>query len=56
MRRLDRYIEASTLKSLVLVVSGLTALFSLLEFVDQLRDVGGIGDGKFAKLKDLVTV
>jgi lipopolysaccharide export system permease protein len=40
MRRLDRYIEASTLKSLVLVVSGLTALFSLLEFVDQLRDVG----------------
>jgi lipopolysaccharide export system permease protein len=40
MRRLDRYIEASTLKSLVLVVSGLAALFSLLEFVDQLRDVG----------------
>src|SRR5882724_7241085 len=40
MRRLDRYIETSTLKSLVLVVSGLTALFSLLEFVDQLRDVG----------------
>ena len=24
--------------------------------IDQLRDVGGIGDGKFAKLKDLVTV
>jgi len=40
MRRLDRYIEASTLKSLVLVVAGLTALFSLLEFVDQLHDVG----------------
>jgi lipopolysaccharide export system permease protein len=40
MKRLDRYIEASTLRSLVLVVSGLTALFSLLEFVDQLRDVG----------------
>jgi lipopolysaccharide export system permease protein len=40
MKRLDRYIEASTLKSLVLVVSGLTALFSLLEFVDQLHDVG----------------
>ncbi|MDB5393118.1 MAG: lptG [Rhodospirillales bacterium] len=40
MKRLDRYIEASTLKSLVLVASGLTALFSLLEFVDQLRDVG----------------
>jgi lipopolysaccharide export system permease protein len=40
MRRLDRYIEVSTFRSLVLVVSGLTALFSLLEFVDQLRDVG----------------
>src|SRR6202049_4409958 len=40
MKRLDRYIEASVLKSLVLVASGLTALFSLLEFVDQLRDVG----------------
>ncbi|HEY4021663.1 MAG TPA: ComEA family DNA-binding protein [Pseudonocardiaceae bacterium] len=24
--------------------------------IDQLRDVGGIGDGKFSKLKDLVTV
>jgi lipopolysaccharide export system permease protein len=40
MKRLDRYVEVSTLRSLVLVVSGLTALFSLLEFVDQLRDVG----------------
>ena len=40
MKRLDRYIEASTLRSLVLVASGLTALFSLLELVDQLRDVG----------------
>jgi lipopolysaccharide export system permease protein len=40
MKRLDRYIEASTFRSLVLVASGLTGLFSLLEFVDQLRDVG----------------
>ncbi len=40
MKRLDRYIEASTFRSLVLVASGLTALFSLLEFVDQLHDVG----------------
>ncbi len=40
MKRLDRYIEGSTLRSLVLVASGLTALFSLLEFVDQLHDVG----------------
>jgi lipopolysaccharide export system permease protein len=48
MKRLDRYIEASTFRSLVLVASGLTGLFSLLEFVDQLRDVGqghyGVGD------------
>ena len=40
MKRLDRYIEAATFRSLVLVASGLTGLFSLLEFVDQLRDVG----------------
>lgn len=40
MKRLDRYVEASTLRTLLLVASGLTALFSLLEFVDQLRDVG----------------
>ena len=40
MKRLDRYIETLTLISLVLVASGLTALFSLLEFVDQLHDVG----------------
>jgi lipopolysaccharide export system permease protein len=48
MKRLHRYVAASTFKSLVLVASGLTALFSLLEFVDQLRDVGqgryGVGD------------
>jgi lipopolysaccharide export system permease protein len=40
MKRLDRYIEAATFRSLVLVASGLTGLFSLLEFVDQLKDVG----------------
>lgn len=40
MKRLDRYIEGSTLRSLILVASGLTGLFSLLEFVDQLHDVG----------------
>src|ERR1700729_681244 len=40
MKRLDRYIEGATLRSLVLVASGLTGLFSLLEFVDQLHDVG----------------
>ena len=40
MKRLDRYVAAATLRSLILVAFGLTALFSLLEFVDQLRDVG----------------
>ncbi len=37
---LDRYIAAATLRALVLVSAGLTSLFSLLEFVDQLHDVG----------------
>lgn len=37
---LDRYIEAAALRTFLLVAAGLTALFSLLEFVDQLRDVG----------------
>lgn len=37
---LDRYVEAATLKAFLLVAAALTALFSLLEFVDQLRDVG----------------
>ena len=40
MKLLDRYVEASTFRTLFLVASGLTGLFSLLEFVDQLRDVG----------------
>jgi lipopolysaccharide export system permease protein len=40
MKRLDRYIELAALRSIFLVASGLTTLFSLLEFVDQLRDVG----------------
>jgi lipopolysaccharide export system permease protein len=40
MTRLDRYIESATLKALVLVSTGLTLLFSLLELLDQLHDVG----------------
>jgi lipopolysaccharide export system permease protein len=40
MKRLDRYIEAAALRDIVLVASGLTALFSLLELVEQLHDVG----------------
>ncbi len=37
---LDRYIEAATARTLALASAGLTALFSLLELVDQLHDVG----------------
>ena len=40
MNLLDRYIGLAALRSIFLVAFGLTALFSLLEFVDQLRDVG----------------
>jgi lipopolysaccharide export system permease protein len=39
-RLLERYIVVATLKALGLVSVGLTTLFSLLEFVDQLHDVG----------------
>src|SRR6267154_564398 len=37
---LERYIAIATLKALALVSAGMTFLFSLLELVDQLRDVG----------------
>jgi lipopolysaccharide export system permease protein len=37
---LDRYLQLATLKVLVLAGAGLTTLFSLLELVDQLHDVG----------------
>jgi lipopolysaccharide export system permease protein len=40
MTLLDRYLEVATLKVLVLAAAGLTALFSLLELVNQLHDVG----------------
>ena len=40
MTLLERYIAVATVKALGLVSAGLTSLFSLLEFVDQLRDVG----------------
>jgi lipopolysaccharide export system permease protein len=40
MKRFDRYIQMVTLRAFVLVAVGLTALFSLLEFVDQLAFVG----------------
>ena len=40
MSLLERYIAVATVKALGLVSAGLTSLFSLLEFVDQLHDVG----------------
>src|SRR5258708_13200789 len=36
----DRYIGAAALRAFVLVAAALTALFSLLEFVEQLSSVG----------------
>jgi lipopolysaccharide export system permease protein len=40
MNQLDRYIAVHTLRFFILSAAGLTALFSLLEFVEQLRFVG----------------
>ena len=40
MTRLERYIAIATLKALLLVSAGLSILFGLLEFVNQLHDVG----------------
>lgn len=40
MTRLERYIAVATLKALLLTSAVLTFLFSLLEFVNQLHDVG----------------
>jgi lipopolysaccharide export system permease protein len=37
---LDRYIQAATFRSFAVVAAALTALFSLLEFVEQLSSVG----------------
>ncbi|MBB2200564.1 LPS export ABC transporter permease LptG [Gluconacetobacter tumulisoli] len=40
MKRFDRYIQLVTLRVFLLVATGLVALFSLLEFVDQMAFVG----------------
>jgi Predicted permeases len=40
VKLLDRYVELSTLRACVLVAAGLTMLFDLLTFVEQLADVG----------------
>jgi len=40
MTLLERYVTVAVVKALAVVSAGMTSLFSLLEFVDQLRDVG----------------
>jgi lipopolysaccharide export system permease protein len=40
MMQLDRYVEAAILKSVAMVALGLTGLFTLFQFVDQLSSVG----------------
>ena len=44
MKLFDRYIAVATLRSFVLVAAVLTALFSLLEFVEEL---GTVGQGRY---------
>ena len=53
MTLLERYIAVATLKALVLVSAGLTSLFSLLELLDQLHDVGR---GRYRLIDALVYV
>ncbi len=40
LTRIERYIAIATLRALLLVSAGLTILFSLLELINQLHDVG----------------
>jgi lipopolysaccharide export system permease protein len=40
MTRLERYIAVASIRALLLVCVGLTSLFSLLDLLDQLHDVG----------------
>jgi lipopolysaccharide export system permease protein len=40
VRSFDRYIQIAAFRSFILAVAALTALFSLLEFVEQLSNVG----------------
>ena len=53
MKLLDRHVELTTLKFCVLAAAGLTTLFSLLDFVEQLRDVG---HGRYRVTDALVNV
>lgn len=40
IRSTDRYIQAAAFRAFILVIAALTALFSLLDFVEQLSNVG----------------
>ncbi len=51
MTRLERYVAATVLRSFMLSAAALTALFSLLDFVDQL---GAVGQGNY-RLGDALT-
>ncbi|WP_044561238.1 LPS export ABC transporter permease LptG [Azospirillum sp. B4] len=53
MTLLDRYIGGAALKAFLMVAAGLTALFSLLEFVEQLKSVG---EGQYHLIDALVYV
>ena len=53
MTLLERYIAVAALRALGVVCAGMTSLFSLLEFVDQLHDVG---KGQYRLIDALVYV
>lgn len=51
MMQLDRYIETAVFKSVAMVALGLTGLFTLFQFVDQLGSVGKGQYGWFDAIK-----
>lgn len=53
MTALDRYIGGAALKAFLIVSAGLASLFSLLEFVEQLKSVG---EGHYRLINALVYV
>ncbi|MEC4589773.1 LPS export ABC transporter permease LptG [Nitrospirillum amazonense] len=53
MTQFDRYIGGATLKAFLTVAGGVVALFSLLEFVEQLKSVG---EGQYHVVNALVYV
>lgn len=51
MRLLDRYVQITVLRTFILVGIGLVSLFSLFDFVEQLRSVGEAQYGAFDALE-----